>query len=174
MKTIKTFLLTFIIIGSLIVQSCDSDDDSPSGGDNCPDLVNQTAQGNFRGTDFVSQGGFYKDFSFGGEASFRIDLYVKERTGGDCFFPVFDGTQDIILFSIPSLEPQTINFSEIGDNTLNFNRIVNGVTEIELATCGTVEITNYDTLTGELEGNLFARGQDGSVVNGNFTVEFCQ
>ena len=47
------------------------------------------------------------------------------------------------------------------------------VTEIELAVCGTLNITSYNSNTGELQGNIVARGQDGSVVNGNFTLDLC-
>lgn len=172
-KTLKSILVALVITGGLILQSCSSDDGSSGGGGNCPDIENQTAQGNFRGTDFVSPGGVYKDFSFGGDPLWRIDLYVKDRTGGSCLFPEFDGSQDVILFSIPSLEPQTINFSESGDNTLNFNRIAGNITEVELATCGSVEITSYNATTGELQGRIVARGQEGSTVNGSFTLDLC-
>lgn len=172
MKKIKAILIAFTIIGGLMMQSCSSSDDSSSGG-NCPSLSDQLAQGNFRGIEYTSPGGVYKDFSFGGDPLWRIDLYVKNRTGGSCLFPEFDGTQDVILFSIPSLEPQTINFSESGENTLNFNRIEGNVTTVELATCGRVVITSYDSNTGELQGNIVARGQEGSIVNGNFTLQLC-
>jgi hypothetical protein len=174
MKKIKIVLVALVLTVGFAFQSCSSSDDSSSGGGDCPNLASQVAEGNFRGTAFTSPGGVYKDISFGGDPLWRIDLYVKDRTGGSCFFPEFEGTQDIILFAISSLEPQTITFSAIGQNTLNFNRIVGNVTEVELATCGSVEITSYNADTGELQGNIVARGQNGSVVNGNFTLALCE
>jgi len=173
MKKIKIVLVALVLTAGFAFQSCSSSDDSSSGGGDCPNLASQVAEGNFRGTAFTSPGGVYKDFSFDGDPLWRIDLYVKDRTGGSCLFPEFEGTQDVILFSIPSLEPQTITFSETGENTLNFNRIVGNVTEVELAVCGTLNITSYNSNTGELQGNIVARGQDGSVVNGNFALDLC-
>ena len=172
-KTIKTIFAALVITGALLVQLCGSDDDSSGGGDNCTNATNQAVQGNFRGTSFVSPDAFYKELTFGGNTTYRVDIYTKERTDGDCVFPLFDGSQDTILFSIPSLEVQTVTLSETGSNTLNFNRVADGVTEIELAVCGTIEITNYNEATGEIEGTVIARGQEGSLVDGNFTLQLC-
>lgn len=176
MKTIKLVSVITIAFLSLTILSC-SDDDS-SDGTSCITLVNQTAQGSFRGTDFVSPAGFYKVLTFGETTQIRVDIYVKESLDDDCFFPTFEGTQDNILFSIPSLEAQTITLEEFGENTLNFNRIAitddGPVTEVELAECGTVEITNYDANAGVLEGTVVARGQFGSTVNGNFSLMLCE
>ena len=172
-KTIKTILAAVVITTGLMLQSCGSDDDSGGGSDDCPNLSDQPVQGSFRGTDFVSPDAFYKALTFGGTTTYRADIYTKQRTDGDCAFPLFEGSQDNILFSIPSLEAQTITLSDTGSNTLNFNRIANGVTEIELAVCGTIEITTYNATTGELQGTVVARGQEGSVVNGNFTLQLC-
>lgn len=123
---------------------------------------------------FKLPAGFFKEFTFGSETTYRGEIYVKEDLDDDCFFPFFEGTQDNILFPIPSLEPQTITLSESGNNTLNFNRIANGITEVELAECGTITITSYDATTGVLEGTVVARGQEGSTVNGNFTLLLCE
>jgi hypothetical protein len=175
LKTIKTLFTVLIITGSLFMQSCGSDDDSSNGGsDNCLTLTDQPVQGNFRGTSFVSPAGFYKVYNNGGTTTYRGEIYVKENLESDCFFPTFEGSQDIILFPLPSLDVQTITLSETGDNTLNFNRIVDVETQIELATCGTVSITNYNEVTGELQGTVVAIGQEGSTVNGNFTLLLCE
>ena len=90
-----------LILVSLTLTFCsDNDDSSDDNSDDCPELVSQEAQGNFRGTDFVNQGGFYKEQTFGGNTTYRCEIYVKEATGGDCFFPEFEAPRDIILFSI--------------------------------------------------------------------------
>lgn len=171
----KTILAAVVITGILMLHSCSSDDDSSADGneDSCGEVTNQPVQGNFRGESFVSPDAFYKEFNFGGMTTYRVDIYTKERIDGDCVFPFFEGAQDNILFSIPTLDVQTITLSESGENTLNFNRIVNGVTQIELAECGEINITNYNATTGEIQGTVYAKGQEGSVVDGNFTLQFC-
>ncbi|MBO6605351.1 hypothetical protein [Psychroserpens sp.] len=172
MKRIKLLSVFLFSVCALVFTSC-SDDDS-SGGTACITLVDQPVQGSFRGDAFVSPAGFFKILTFGSETTYRGEIYVKEDIDDDCFFPFFDGTQDNILFPLPSLEPQTITLSDTGVNTLNFNRIVNGVTEVELAECGTITITSYDEANGILEGTVVARGQEGSTVNGNFTLLLCE
>ena len=176
MKTIKLLSVLAIVFISLNLLSCsnnDSDEDSSS----CISLVDQNVQGSFRGTNFVSPEGFYKVSTFGETTIIRGEIYVKENIDTDCSFPTFEGTQDIILFPLPSLEIQTITLAESGNNTLNFNRITIGengpITEVELAECGTIKITNYDAGLGILEGTVVARGQFGSKVNGNFTLFLC-
>lgn len=174
MKKIK-LLLFAVTLGSLTITSCSSSDDSD--GSSCDSLVNQPVQGSFRGESFVSPAGFYKVLTFGQTTSIRGEIYVKENQDTDCVFPIFEGDQDNILFPLPSLEVQTITLEEFGDNTLNFNRITQGqngpVTEIELAECGTIEITSYDADNGILQGTVVAEGQFGSKVNGNFTLLLC-
>lgn len=175
MKTIKLLSVLTIAFLTLTTVSCSGSDDSNESG--CPSLINQAVQGNFRGTGFVSPEGFLKVTQFGETTIIRGDIYVKERIGGSCFFPEFEGTQDNILFPLPSLEVQTITLQDSGDNTLNFNRIVitedGPVTEVELAECGTIEITSYNEDTGVMQGTVVARGQFGSTVNGNFTLMTC-
>nr|WP_321233945.1 hypothetical protein [uncultured Psychroserpens sp.] len=175
MKTIKLLSILTIAFLSLTVVSCSSDDSS--GGSSCANLIDQAVQGSFRGTAFVSPAGFYKVLTFGETTTIRCDIYVKESLDSDCFFPTFEGDQDTILFSISSLEAQTITLEEFGNNTLNFNRITIGddgsITEIELAECGTIEITSYNADTGILQGTVVAEGQFGSTVNGNFTLLLC-
>jgi len=177
MKTIKLLSILAIAFLSFTVVSCSDDDDS-SGGSSCITLVDQNVQGSFRGTDFVSPAGFYTVLTFGENTNIGGKIYVKEAIDSDCIFPEFEGTDDIILFPIPSLEEQTITLEEFGENTLNFNRIViedgTAVTEVELAECGTITITNYDADNGILEGTVVARGQFGSTVNGNFRLELCE
>jgi hypothetical protein len=176
MKTIKLLTVFTIALLTLTTVSCSSNDDS-SDSSGCASLANQAVQGSFRGTSFVSPAGFLKVSQFGETTVIRGDIYVKERIDGDCFFPTFDGTQDNILFPLPSLEVQTITLQDFGNNTLNFNRIVitedGPVTEVELAECGTIEITSYNEDTGILQGTVVARGQFGSTVNGNFTLMAC-
>lgn len=170
-------LIAFTFIATLLF-SCSSDDDS-SGSSSCPDLVSQTAQGNFQGDNFVTPGGTYQ-LSPGQNNGYTCVIYVENRTGGSCTFPVFNndlGPQDSIRFSIPDLNNQTLTFSDTGGNTINFNRVTieNNVpvTIAELAVCGTVNITNHDTTNDTLSGNIVARGQDGSEINGTFTLDLC-
>lgn len=171
MKLFKFFVVVTLVFSSFTFNSC-SDDDS-SDGSGCITLLDQAVQGSFRGDAYVSPAGFYKINTFGNETFYRGEIYVKEDQDDDCVFPFFEGTQDNIIFPLPSLEVQTITLSEFGENTLNFNRIANGVTEVELAECGTITITNYDEAAGILEGTVVARGQEGSTVNGNFTLLLC-
>ncbi len=63
MKTIKLLSIVAISFLSLTALSCSSDDSSS--GSSCPDLVNQSVQGSFRGADFVSPAGFHKASTFG-------------------------------------------------------------------------------------------------------------
>lgn len=174
MKKIK-LLLFAVTIGSLSVLSCSSSDDSS--GSSCDSYINQPVQGSFRGETFVSPAGYYTVTTFGEIIRYGGKIFVKPSTNNDCFFPTFDNGDDIILFPLPSLEVQTITLEEFGENTLNFNRIAQGedgpVTEIELAECGTIEITSYDADNGILEGTVVAEGQFGSKVNGNFTLLLC-
>jgi len=175
MKTIKFLSIITIAFLSLTTLSCSSDSDS--NGSSCPNLSNQPVQGSFRGEAFVSPAGYYTVTTFGETTRFGGKIFVKESTNSDCLFPFFDGTDDIILFPLPSLEVQTITLQEFGENTLNFNRIIiednTPVTEVELAECGTIEITSYDADAGILQGTVVAKGQFGSRVNGNFTLLLC-
>ncbi|WP_299366045.1 hypothetical protein [Winogradskyella sp.] len=174
MKTIKTVLLVLTITAGLIMQSCSSDDNS-SIETNCSNITDQPVQGNFMGTDFISPQGYYQRGGFeNDEILYYCEIYVREPIGGDCLFAVFDGPKDDIRFLLPSLEPQIVDLSSSIDNqVLAFNRIVNGTTEIEFANCATVEITNYDSEAGELQGKIYAEGEEGSIVDGNFTLDFC-
>lgn len=175
MKFAPYILFTFLVTVSLV--ACKSDDGGNGGGGeaaNCEVADAQTAQGNFRGADFVSQGGTYIEAPGNGNG-FSCAIYVKNPTNTDCVFPLFAGTQDIILFSIDALEPQTLTLSEFGGATfLNFNRVVDNTSEIELATCGVLEITSYDEAAGELRGTVIAIGQENSVVNGSFVLSLCE
>lgn len=147
---------------------------NPGGGNtgDCTDgdIEDQTAQGNFKGTDFTVQGGTYRS-QFG---AFFCRIYVSELTGGDCSFPEFGGNEGVIIFNLDSLDPQTITFSDVSGEgeSLNFNSIVQGTTEIELATCGRMEILSSTATT--VSGRLIAEGQDGSTINGNFTLTVCE
>lgn len=179
-----------IFTSLLLITSCSSDDDSSNSGvtdagsgstNECPSTpTDQVAQGNFSGTDFTSSGGTYLDRSFGEQTDFFCRIYVKSPISiDDCSFPEFDGTQDSILFSIASLEAQTINVSEeftIGDNgelppTLSFNRIGTEFTEAELS-CGTIIIDGLNDVD-QLTGSVIATGVDGSSIDGNFVLDFC-
>lgn len=172
----KIFL--FLIVTTLAWSCSSSDGGNDNGSSPCPQLLSQAAQGSFRGESFTSPGGTY--LKAPGDNGYIINVYVKNRVSGSCAFPVFDGNtiQDVIKFSIPSLALQTITLSQTGSNTLNFNRIAdegNGpVTSVELATCGTVNITNHDVIAETLSGNLVAKGQDGSTVNGSFVLDLCE
>ncbi|MDC8005492.1 hypothetical protein POV27_15650 [Aureisphaera galaxeae] len=174
MKITKYIALAFIVSVSLI--SCKSDDGDGGGGEEaatCAEASSQTAQGNFRETAFVATGGKYIEAP-GSGTGFICTIYVKSPTNTDCVFPTFEGTQDTILFSIDALEPQTLILSELaGSDTLNFNRIADGTTSVELAECGVLEITSYDATAGELRGTVIAEGQLGSMIDGSFVLSLC-
>ncbi|GAB5401178.1 MAG: hypothetical protein Aureis2KO_27630 [Aureisphaera sp.] len=172
----KIKYLAFALLVSITITSCKSDDGDGGGGEQantCSEASGQTAQGNFRGDQFVTPGGTYIEAPGSGNG-FNCTIYVKAPNNTDCVFPTFDGTQDTILFSIDALEPQTLVLSELaGSNTLNFNRIENGTTTVELATCGVLEITSYDAAAGELRGTIIAEGQVNSEIDGSFTLSLC-
>lgn len=140
------------------------------GGVTCGNIMNQDAQGTFKGVDFVNQGGSYRLQA----GSYFCRILVTEPIGGDCFFPEFGGNEGSILFSLPNLDPQTITFSDVAGEgeSLNFNSIDNGVTNVELAVCGELEVLSSTDTT--LNGRIVAIGQDGSTINGNFTLTICE
>ena len=170
-------LFVFAFIATLVF-SCSSDD-SDDGGSNCPDLIDQTAQGDFRGESFVSPGGTYL-LAPGGNNGYTCTIYVENRTDGDCVFPIFGNDadpQDSIKFPIDDLSLQTYTFSDTGGDTINFNRVAVEdnvpVTTAELAVCGTVTITEHDADADTLTGTITAVGQDGSEINGTFILDLC-
>lgn len=135
------------------------------------DFVDQPAEGNFKGVDFTIQDGTHRVLG----NSYYCRIYVTELTGGDCAFPQFGGNEGAILFSLPlDLTPQTITLSDIAGEgeTLNFNSISQGVTFAELAECGELEIISNTATT--VEGRVIAKGQEGSTINGNFTLTLCE
>ena len=191
MKKVKKILVCFIIITSL--SSCGSDDHEitlskkidTNSSNNCGDFLNQEAKGIVKGFDFINEGGTYTLRN----NEYYCKIYTKKRIGGSCFFPEHESFSESlievkILFSLKELKPQTITFSdtaEIGetlDNTLNFNAIHydastnNSYTDVELATCGTLEIIEIANNT--ISGKIIAKGQKGSTINGNFTLELCK
>ena len=171
----------FLIL-SLVLFSCgsdDSDSDTNGGGDDCPKTpTDQVAQGNFKGTAFTSPGGSYFKSAGGTNTGYTGVIFIAEKTGGSCVFPEFEDGDGRILFSIESLEAQTITLSASGgDNTstLNFNSTINDpdpITDAELS-CGIIEIKTVDTDKGEISGSVIATGVNGSKIDGNFTLTFC-
>ncbi|GAB5564652.1 MAG: hypothetical protein Wins2KO_17150 [Winogradskyella sp.] len=170
----KLFLLVFVVA---LCNSCSSSDDGGGGESNCADPMNQTAQGNFRGDNFVSPGGTFI-LAPGGNNGYSCTIYVENRTNNDCVFPEFGnglGDQDSIKFPIDDLSLSSYNYTDTGGSAINFNRIeANSVTTTaELATCGTVTITAYDANAETLTGTITANGQDGSQINGTFVLDLC-
>ncbi|WP_439153390.1 hypothetical protein [Winogradskyella sp.] len=174
MKKIK-LLLFALVTGGFTILSCSSSDDSDNS--SCGSYIDQPVQGSFRGEPFVSPEAYYTGITIGETTMYSGKIFVKSSTNGDCLFPTFDNGDNKILFPLPSLEVQTITLEEFGENTLNFNSIIIGedgpFTDVELAECGTIEITNYDADNGILQGTIVAEGQYGSTVNGNFTLLLC-
>ena len=170
------------LIFSLVLFSCgsdDSDSDTNGGGGDCPKTpTDQVAQGNFRGTAFTSPGGSYFERTGPTGNVYQCTIFVSEKTGGSCIFPDFKEGNKTILFSIDELEPQTITVSnslENNNSTLNFNSISTG-TDIETIaelSCGVIDIKTVDTDKGEISGSVIATGVDGSKIDGNFTLTFC-
>jgi len=74
----------------------------------------------------------------------------------------------------PNLDPQTIRLSDVSGEgeSLNFNSILENVTFAELATCGQIEILSSTSTS--VNGRLVAIGQEGSSINGNFTLTICE
>ncbi len=175
-------ILAFVLF--LGITSCSSsDDDSSGGGNGCSKTItNQIAQGSFMGTTFTSQGGVYRDQSFGDETRFFCTINVKSPTGGSCFFPEFEGDDDTILFSIDSLDAQTFDvtdeFSTDGSipKTLSFNRITSENGEsltINELSCGRIVIDGLND-SDQLTGSVVATGLEGSLINGNFVLDLCE
>ena len=191
MEKATKILVSFIIITSLF--SCGSDDHEiilskdidTNISNNCGDFINQEAKGIVKGFDFINEGGTYTLRN----NEYYCKIYTKKAIGGSCFFPEHESFSESlievkILFGLKELKPQTITFSdtvEIGgtlDNTLNFNAIHyeastnSNYTDVELATCGTLEI--IEVANNTISGKIVAKGQKGSTINGNFTLEYCE
>ncbi len=176
----KKLFFKSILLLSIVTTSCGSDDDSNN--TNSKDCSTQPkaeiATGSFKGQSFTVTGGRYTDQSFGDEKRYSCAIYIKPVKSGSCFFPNFEGLNEQILFSINSLEPQTIVVSDVFSGeikpTLNFNRIANTndgpETQIELS-CGTLIISGVEN--NQLKGRVFANGTEGSTVNGAFTLDLC-
>lgn len=166
---------------SLFIFSCTEFDDDgiptlvePTA--NCDDFVDQDAQGNFRGTDFTYQQAYFTHFQVGEIDNYTMSILNNMPTGGSCTFPDYEEGAAIesMLFFVPNLEPQTIEFNDEGGNTFNFNQIAQGVTTLELATCGTFELTEYNAEENKVYGKISAVGQDGSEINGNVVFDLCE
>ncbi|NQX84760.1 MAG: hypothetical protein HRT67_02360 [Flavobacteriaceae bacterium] len=184
MKTVKILLASMILITSLA--SCSSNDDNDNTSNECEEFIDQDAKGTVKGFDYTNQGGTYILLSSG---KYQCAIRTKQATGGSCAFPEFDPFSNTLLevkivFNLDELVTQTITFSDVADedgnltNTLNFNAIHYDTTEnstytdLELATCGTLEITEVSST--EISGKIVAEGQQGSTINGNFTLELCE
>ncbi len=184
MKKVKAlkFLLILLIMGVSIFTSCGSDDnDSSSGSDDCPkNITDQQATGNFRGNNFIVTGGFYEDFSFEDQSSYTCTIFVKEQTGGPCSFPEFEGTEDVVIFILSSLEAQTIELNgsqqSFGNASFSFRRLEredNGeILNIIEPTCGKLVINGIEN--GKLTGGVIGTGLEGSFINGNFELSLCE
>jgi len=163
-------IISILIISSLFLTSCSSDDTDNNNSD-CGNILDQPAQGTFKGSPFIVENGTHR-LQFG---EYFCRIYVSDKIGGDCLFPDFGGNEGVILFSLPNLEPQTLTLSDVSGevNTLNFNSqaIDPPGTLIELAKCGQIEITS-STLT-TVTGRLIAESREGSTINGNFTLDLC-
>jgi len=182
----KNLLFKIAVLLTIFFVSCSSDDSAndSNNGENtmskdCNTLPKEEmATGSFRGKSFTVKGGKYREQSFGNAKRYSCAIYIKEATG-DCIFPDFEGLNEQILFTISSLEPQTIKVSsDIGTETkptLNFNRIANTndgpVTEVELS-CGTIIISGVTN--NQLKGKVFANGIESSTINGAFTLDLCE
>ncbi len=173
-------VLVILVTVFLVNISCSSDDggDGNSSSSCSTTITDQTAQGNFRGISFTSPGGSYREQNFDGEISYFCRIYVEDSLDvNDCVFPDFEGTQDTILFGLSSLEAQNISLSDdlsqgVDNITLNFNRIDDTGTESELA-CGTLVIDGLNAVS-QLTGSIVATGVNGSTINGNFVLDFCE
>ena len=168
MKTYKKILSLLVL--SFFMTSCSSDD-SDNNSSGCGNILDQPAQGTFKGLPFVFEKGTHR-LQFG---EYFCRIYVFDIIGGDCLLPDFGGNEGVILFGLPNLEPQTLTLSdESGEvNTLNFNSqsIDPPRTLIELAKCGQIEIISSTSTT--VTGRLIAESREGSTINGNFTLDLC-
>lgn len=176
MKKQSILLFSALIMGLLVATSCSSDDSSDGDGDNngdinsvCTTIFDQPAQGTIYGKEFTNQGGTYRE-TFD---QYFCRLYVSKVTGGDCAFPEFGGNESVLLFSLPNLNPQTLMLSDIvGEGEiLNLNSQSLGVTNVDPAVCGKIEILSRTSTT--VTGRLIANWEDGSTINGNFTLTLC-
>jgi hypothetical protein len=169
MNSIK-IAFSIIVFGFL---SCSkSENNSGSTTDtSCTTISNQVAKGSFRGTDYTITGGSYRLLG----PRYNCSLHIKANPSGYCGFSDNDGSNvDTILFAIKTLTVQSLAVTNT-ENTINFNRVpLTGATEVELADCGKLEITNYDSTTKILTGRVIAKGQSGSKIDGTFTLELCQ
>lgn len=183
--------LSAIFTSLLLMTSCSSDD-SESSNNNSTDSgiieessttcettpTDQIAQGIFKEDSFTASGGAYREQNFGDKVNYFCTIYVKSPIDLEaCIFPEFEGTDDTIIFSLSSLEAQTIELSNdltqgFDTVTLNFNRIdLEGETKTELG-CGTLIIDGINE-DNQLTGSVIANGDNGSTIDGNFVLDFC-
>lgn len=171
MNSIK-IAFSIIVFGFLSCSKSESTPPPPEPTDaSCTTISNQVAKGNFRGEAFTITGGTYR---LQGPAYF-CSLYIKTNPNGYCGFSIDNNSNtDTILFSIKTLDVQSLTVSNT-TNTINFNRLPpTGATEVVLADCGKLEITNYDSATKILTGRVIAKEQSGNKIDGTFKLELCQ
>jgi len=167
-KTFSILFFSTLILTSLFVTSCGDDDDDNS----CAaSFVNQTATGQFMGSDFTIVEGTAKQDPFEDD-NYWIVLYGETVTGDACDNFNFDKPDLSIIFSVPQMVG-TYNLSLTPNGyTVTFNdaTIPNEV-DADVAICGAVEIT--DISGGMLTGKIDADADADSFLNGNFSVQVC-
>jgi hypothetical protein len=170
MNSIK-IAFSIIVFGFL---SCSKSESTPAPeptDTSCTTISNQEAKGNFRGAEFTITGGTYRLLG----PVYRCSLYIKANPNGYCGFSIDDSSNThTILFSIKTLDVQSLAVSNT-TNTINFNRLPpTGATEAVLADCGKLEITNYDSATKTLSGRVIAKEQSANRIDGTFKLELCE
>lgn len=183
MKHLKLIIAVLTIFSLTSCMEYD-DDGLPDIGDgdtenpdvDCAEIIDQLAQGNFKGTDFTYTGGSYASQD-STNTNYICHIHINTSLTGNCL-PEYGENQDIdeIIFSLDSLAAQTMTFQESGGSTLNFNRFVvsDSTTLTELAVCGTMYIDSIGTTDNKVYGRVTATGQEGSTINGNFQLDFCE
>ena len=157
------FLLTFC---SILLFSCSSDDGD--GGDNSDCKVafsDQDASGKFANVNFTIGSGSLKIIS--GKPFFS--LFLETIPGDVCGFPDID--QSVLFGSgIPELKVGLYTLNNL--TTVSFNTKTTDGADIQLATCGKIEILEITDTT--VTGRIVAEADSMNTINGNFSAQLCE
>ena len=164
-------LFTLVLLSTLFIASCSSDDDATPADTCAAAFVTQTATGDFMGDSFTMVEGTATE-NFADSTEFRIVLYGEMVSGDACDGFNFDKPDSTIIFSVPKVVG-TYDLGLTSGYSVTFNdaSVVNEV-NADVSICGAVEITAVSAT--QVTGKIDAEGPDvTSAINGDFTVEIC-
>ena len=170
----STILLGLLI--ALAISCKDDDADEKNGGYSFKD---QDLGGMIGGVLWTQRSGFAQEESYNGEEILGIDLVETVSSGEGCTMFMPEG--DYVFFDVPNkvgLYELSINWDADLANSTEKSRTVtlyDGDDKDKInyiATSGAIEILSISET--EITGRIDARAEEGTYVNGNFTVALCK